>query len=152
MKAAPSRCRTSEPVQIWPPSKMNLPLRVCRGVLFNEFDEDHDSRTRPAIGFYFFLWPSRSRPDARCTWPDLPKDERGPLCMRQRVDALWRESNCSSSCAIGPVGDLLVLAVNPPQAGGLSLEGCGFEPYRQGLCVVCQTFQKAAFPVRDAKP
>jgi len=38
----------------------------------------------------------------------------------------------------GPVGDLLVLAVNPPQASELSLEGCGFEPYRQGLCVMCR--------------
>jgi hypothetical protein len=36
--------------------------------------------------------------------------------------------------------------------GELSLEKCSFEPYRQGLCVVCQTFQKAAFPVHDAKP
>jgi hypothetical protein len=29
---------------------------------------------------------------------------------------------------------------------------CSFKPYRQGLCVECQTFRKAAFPVRDAKP
>ena len=34
----------------------------------------------------------------------------------------------------------------------LSLEKCSFEPYRQRLCVVCQTFRKAALHVHDAKP
>jgi hypothetical protein len=45
----------------------------------------------------------------------------------------------------GPVGDLLVLAVNPPQAGGLSREGCGFEPYRQGVVCHVPDLSKSGF-------
>ena len=45
----------------------------------------------------------------------------------------------------GPVGDLLVLAVNPPQAGELSLEGCGFEPYRQGVVCHVPDLSKSGF-------
>jgi len=44
----------------------------------------------------------------------------------------------------GPVGDLLVLAVNP-QASELSLEGCGFEPYRQGVVCHVPDLSKSGF-------
>ena len=45
----------------------------------------------------------------------------------------------------GPVGDLSVLAVNPPQAGELSLEGCGFEPYRQRVVCHVPDLSKSGF-------
>jgi len=51
----------------------------------------------------------------------------------------------------GPVGNLLVLAVNPPQAGELSLEGCGFEPYRQGVVCHVPDPLKSGFPCPRCK-
>jgi hypothetical protein len=35
---------------------------------------------------------------------------------------------------------------------GCHWRGAASNPIAKGLCVMCQTFQKAAFPVRDAKP
>jgi hypothetical protein len=55
-------------------------------------------------------------------------------------------------CSHTPLGSFFFHGEPIAGLAGCRCRGAASNPYRQGLCAVCQTFRKAVFPVRDARP